>query len=46
MPFAILSGYLFLGILLGILAKVGREDTANSAVAFVYVPTNEKYLVV
>jgi len=29
-------------ILLDILAKVGREDTANGAVAFVCVSTNEK----
>jgi len=35
-----------LSILPGILAKVGREDTANGTIAFVCVSTNEKYLVV
>jgi len=33
-------------ILLGILAKVGRVLTANGAVAFVCISTNEKCLVV
>jgi len=33
-------------ILLDILAKVGREDTTNGAMAFVCVSTNEKCPVV
>ena len=37
---------ILLTILLDILAKVGREDTANGAVAFVCGDTNEKCLVV
>jgi len=47
----VLFGFFFISllpltILLDILAKVGREDTTNGAVVFVYVSTNEKCLIV